>query len=391
MLRMFSTTVICVFSVVIAQLMTWVGIAYVNEGELVVSLMELWLPATASLILGAGVGLFSGVIISRPVVASATAINNMLDGKIKIEGSLDESGTAESSRLMGYLNQLVGSSATLLNNVSSSLVEQAELLGGLDQSSSELRQLAARQQVETSQVAKAMRDMAKSVQDVAVNATEAATAAGQADKQAKIGGKEVTETAHAIEILAGGVEQAAQVIQQLESDSADIGKVLDVIREIAEQTNLLALNAAIEAARAGEQGRGFAVVADEVRTLAQRTQESTEDIRSMIEKLQSGANEAVTAMESSRTKAWAGVTQATKAAESLMAITNSVTTIHTMNAQIASAAEEQSAVAEEVSRSIANISQVVAKTSQEAEHTASSVGGLNQLTKQIKNGLRQYV
>jgi methyl-accepting chemotaxis protein len=182
------------------------------------------------------------------------------------------------------------------------------------------------------------------VQEVARNATEAAKAASHSDEEAQNGQAVVDRTINAIDALASEVDRAANVIHRLEQDSDKIGTVLDVIKGIAEQTNLLALNAAIEAARAGEQGRGFAVVADEVRTLASRTQQSTAEIQQMIERLQAGAQEAVSVMEDSRSRASDSVSSAQSAGQSLESITRSVASITDMNTQIASAADEQSAL-----------------------------------------------
>lgn len=240
------------------------------------------------------------------------------------------------------------------------------------------RQGVTRQQLETDQIATAINQMTATVQEVARSATDAASAANQADKEANNGKNVVSQTIKSIQTLAENVEQAANVIQKLEGDTTEIGSVLDVIKGIADQTNLLALNAAIEAARAGEQGRGFAVVADEVRTLASRTQQSTEEINKMIEKLQAGAKNAVVVMETGRLQAQNGVEQASKAGESLASITQSVATINDMNTQIAGAAEEQSKVAEEINRNVVNISQV-------AEETAHNVGEVADQSAELGN------
>ncbi len=246
------------------------------------------------------------------------------------------------------------------------------------------------QQSETEQVATAMNEMTATVQEVAHSASRAAEAAHKADEEAAGGKQVVNRTIDVIDSLASEVEKAAGVIHQLEQDSDKIGTVLDVIRGIAEQTNLLALNAAIEAARAGEQGRGFAVVADEVRTLASRTQQSTAEIQGMIEKLQTGAANAVKVMETSRNQARAGVEQVAQAGAALDSITRAVATINDLNAQIASAAEEQSSVAEEINRNIVNISQVAEQTNQGAQQTASASEELARLAEQLQGLVGQF-
>ena len=226
------------------------------------------------------------------------------------------------------------------------------------------------QQSETEQVATAMTEMAATVQDVARNAAEAEQSALQADTLTNNGRAVAEQALNATRDLAREVEQAAQVIHNLEADSNTIGGVLDVIRGIAEQTNLLALNAAIEAARAGEQGRGFAVVADEVRTLAGRTQESTQEIQSMIERLQHGTKEAVTAMQRGQQKAEHSLAQVEQADQALNEINQAVSRIKDMNAQIATAAEQQGAVADEINRNIVSINDLSVQSAQGAEQTA---------------------
>ncbi|NIA02649.1 MAG: methyl-accepting chemotaxis protein, partial [Planctomycetia bacterium] len=247
-----------------------------------------------------------------------------------------------------------------------------------------------KQQAETGQVATAMNEMTTTVQEVACNATQTAEAANKANTETDSGRQIVTKTIESITELASEVETAAITIQQLESDSENIDSVVDVIRGISEQTNLLALNAAIEAARAGEQGRGFAVVADEVRTLASRTQESTLEIQSMIESLQTGAARAVEVMEQGRNKAQGSVENAARAGESLNVITSTVATISDMNTQIASAAEEQTAVAEEINRNIANISLLGDQTSEGARQTAASSEEMAQLAVQLQGLVGQF-
>jgi|LNFM01.1.fsa_nt_gb methyl-accepting chemotaxis protein len=237
----------------------------------------------------------------------------------------------------------------------------------------------SRQSVETEHVAHAINEMTNSVNAVAQKAQRAAEAATEADAESKQGFDVVRATTLAIEELASEVTHTAEALTKLKADSLNIGTVLDVIRGIAEQTNLLALNAAIEAARAGEQGRGFAVVADEVRSLASRTQQSTREIQVMIERLQGGANSAVEAMQSGLEKAQASVGQAQQAGRSLESITSMVDTIREMNVQIASAASEQRQNADHITRSVDNITTIAAEATQGALQIAQASRELAEL------------
>jgi methyl-accepting chemotaxis protein len=298
--------------------------------------------------------------------------------------------SAEAAGLDAAVAEFLVGFKQLSDEMLDSTRRQAASAKQVSKNSEESNKLVQQQQAETDQVASAMNEMAVTINEVARNAAQAAEAAKRADEKANHSAQEVSETTAAIEKLASEVEEASSVIGQLESDSEAIGRVLDVIREIAEKTNLLALNAAIEAARAGEQGRGFAVVADEVRTLAQRTQQSTEDIRSMIERLQAGANGAVSVMKQSRTQAGAGVTQATRASESLRAITDAVTTINDMNTQIASAVDEQSSVADEANRNISNINRVTKHTAEAMRETAHASSELATMSAALQERLEQF-
>ncbi|KOX98700.1 chemotaxis protein [Pseudomonas nunensis] len=228
------------------------------------------------------------------------------------------------------------------------------------------------QKVETDQVATAMHEMTATVQEVARNAEEASEAAVAADQQAREGDKVVGEAIAQIERLALEVGNSTVAMSDLKRESDKIGSVLDVIKSVAQQTNLLALNAAIEAARAGEAGRGFAVVADEVRSLAQRTQKSTEEIEELIVGLQTGTQQVATIMDNSRSLTDSSVELTRRAGGSLASITRTVSAIQSMNQQIAAAAEQQSAVAEEINRSVLNVRDVSEQTSAASEETAAS-------------------
>lgn len=246
------------------------------------------------------------------------------------------------------------------------------------------------QRNETDMVASAMNEMSATVQEVARHATQTASASSGADDESRLGVRVATEALDGIEVLIRDIENAAQVIKQVEADSVSIGMVLGVINGIAEQTNLLALNAAIEAARAGEQGRGFAVVADEVRTLASRTQKSTEEIQATIEQLQNGVRNAVKAMEEAQVKAHSGSDSVAKVAQSLNVIAGEVGTINDMNTQIATAAEEQSAVAEEINRNITTISVIADTTSTDAEQTSQISDELVRLAAELNRLVSQF-
>ncbi|MFI8740575.1 methyl-accepting chemotaxis protein [Stutzerimonas zhaodongensis] len=246
------------------------------------------------------------------------------------------------------------------------------------------------QRSETDMVASAMNEMSATVQEVARHANETASASSGADEESRVGVALATEALDGIEVLIQDIEKAAQVIKQVETDSVSIGMVLNVINGIAEQTNLLALNAAIEAARAGEQGRGFAVVADEVRTLASRTQKSTEEIQRTIEQLQNGVRNAVQAMEGAQVRAHSGSDCVAKTAQSLTVIAGEVNTINGMNTQIATAAEEQSAVAEEINRNITTISTIADTTLADASQTSQISEELVQLAAELNRLVSQF-
>lgn len=231
-------------------------------------------------------------------------------------------------------------------------------------------------------VADTVSHLTAAVHEAAQNAATAAQAARDANHEAESGQRVVDTVSASIHSLADEVERAASAIQKLESDSESIGAILEVIRGIADQTNLLALNAAIEAARAGEQGRGFAVVADEVRTLAQRTQEATEEINDMIARLQEGSSNAVKVMAEGRRQADMSVEQAAKAGTSLAAITSAIGSISDMNQQIANAVEQQTRAADTISSSLNRIHRAT-------ESTTSQRSGLSRLNDELQSAIRE--
>jgi methyl-accepting chemotaxis protein len=320
--------------------------------------------------------------IARAVGEIDQATTRFADGELATRISYQ--GKDELGHIAAGFNRMAESFSQTIHQLASATAQLASAAEETSTITKETSDGIGRQQSETDQVATAMNEMNATVHEVARSANQAAQAAHAAEDEAQKGKRVVAQTLEVIDGLAREVEQAAEVIRTLENESESIGTVLDVIRGIAEQTNLLALNAAIEAARAGEQGRGFAVVADEVRTLASRTQQSTQEIQAMIERLQHGTSDAVKAMEKSRTQAQAGVEQAATTGTSLDAIVGAVKTINDMNTQIASASEEQSAVAEEINRNISNISDVGQQTAEGASQTASASQQLAQLAEELQ-------
>nr|WP_029572063.1 methyl-accepting chemotaxis protein [Pseudomonas syringae] len=308
--------------------------------------------------------------ITTPLQETLEVVERVASGDLSRNLNVDRKD--ELGKLQATIQRMTVSLRELVGGIRDGVTQIASAAEELSAVTEQTSAGVNSQKVETDQVATAMHEMTATVQEVARNAEEASEAAVTADRQARDGERVVNEAIAQIERLASAVGNSSEAMGALKQESDKIGSVLDVIKSVAEQTNLLALNAAIEAARAGEAGRGFAVVADEVRSLAQRTQKSTEEIEALIARLQNGTQQATTVMDSSRELSTSSVELTRRAGGSLESITKTVSAIQAMNQQIAAAAEEQSATAEEINRSIINVRDVSEQTSAASEETAAS-------------------
>ena len=326
-------------------------------------------------------GLVAAWVITRQITLPLN--QTLLVAERVASGDLSHNLNSERQDELGQLQRAMQSMTVGLRELIGGISDGVtQIASAAEQLSAVTEQTSAgvnSQKVETDQVATAMNEMAATVQEVARNAEEASEAALVADQQAREGDKVVGEAIAQIERLATEVGNSTEAMGHLQRESDKIGSVLDVIKSVAQQTNLLALNAAIEAARAGEAGRGFAVVADEVRSLAQRTQKSTEEIEALIVGLQSGTQQVATIMDNSRGLTDSSVELTRRAGSALANITRTVSTIQAMNSQIATAAEQQSAVAEEINRSVLNVRDISEQTSSASEETAASSAELARL------------
>jgi methyl-accepting chemotaxis protein len=349
---------------------------------------------TAVGILVALFGIIIIALMARGIAKPLRDMVSMLDDMAQGEGDLTQ---RLATNRQDELGQIAQGFNTFLDKLQSMIKQVVSSVQNVSDSSEHTADIAIRtsqgvhkQLTEIELVATAVHEMTAAAQEVASNATQAAEATRNADTAAQHGRSTVTTTANTITHLAEDIMHAVSAVQTLEQDSKNINSILVSIRSIAEQTNLLALNAAIEAARAGEQGRGFAVVADEVRNLAQKTQRATEEIQQLIEQLQTGTHNVVEVMENSQKRTSDCVTHAQQAATALDEITQAVSVINQMNIQIASAAEEQSAVADDIIHNVSNIGNAAEDVSAGAEEASNASAELTQLAEQQRRLINQF-
>ncbi len=375
----------------------WAIMAEIDYAEAMAEAVSL----SKSLIFWAGIigitlavtGALCGSVMARSLSRSILTLTGAIDrlGRDSdLTVAIDVDRRDELGQAATGLNAMVRKFHDSIQRVKTSTVELAETAGHTSSISEHTNRAMQNQLAQTTHAATAMHQMKTAVREVADNIHNMVTVTASVNEESSKGREAMELTTRQTGDLADGIERASSVITDLAQNSVQIGTVLDVIRGIAEQTNLLALNAAIEAARAGEQGRGFAVVADEVRSLASRTQESTEEINQMIESLQSGSTEAVAVMNQSRSQVEITVEQVTMIDATLAAIAESVNEINAMCAQIATAAEEQTAVAEEVNSNIDQINSMTQETAAGAEDTARAGANLSKLVTELQQLVGQF-
>jgi methyl-accepting chemotaxis protein len=349
---------------------------------------QTWAIMIFSIVAAITIAYFTLISITRPLSLVNKMLNIVASGDLSHK--LDESGKDEFAELSRNCNSLIDSLRNLIQGIVSRSTQLATAAEETSAVTAQGTTAIAEQRSQVEQAASATTQMSSTSQSVLSSANDTLGEIKQADDEAKRIKVISERNRQTIGLLANEVEEASQVINKLQQDSASIGGILDVIRGIAEQTNLLALNAAIEAARAGEQGRGFAVVADEVRTLASRTQESTQEIQNMIEVLQSGAQRAVGVMDTGKKQAANCVEQSEEAEKALQTITHSVHEAFDKSTQIASAAEEQSVVAHEISENLESIVAIAEQTTAGAQQTAESSNEVAKLAEELQQSVQEF-
>ncbi|VAW76512.1 Methyl-accepting chemotaxis sensor/transducer protein [hydrothermal vent metagenome] len=329
-------------------------------------------------------------VIARKLSALDDSIQDLATGSSDLTRRLDDTGNDEISSLARGFNTFLENHRAFISEIAGSAQQLSEASTAMNTTTIQAREHSSEQKNQIGQVAAAVHEMAASIQEVAKNTASADESASKSRKETLSGLQVVDDNIRITNTLSDEIGKAAEVIQSLRTDSESIGTVLDVIRGISEQTNLLALNAAIEAARAGEHGRGFAVVADEVRTLASKTQASTVEIQEMIERLQQGADCAVSVMDKGMDTVEGSVKQAAQTGETLKSITAAVNHISEINAQIACAIEEQSTVAEEINKNVVEVDNLARRGDESSVNIAQANEQLSQLAENLTKLVSRY-
>ncbi len=369
--------------------MTQHAIEKVKYDEEVGMYAMFWIAVAAT-----AIGIVISVTLANTIVEPLLKVKNRLCEMARGGGDLTRrikaEGKDESAEVADSFNVFVASLQTMVSNIKSMVIELSASSEQTSVSTKSTTYEINEQKNEIIQVASAINEMTASVAEVAVNTDNASQAATKGENEANSGREIIEEMVGSINSLSNEISTSSDVISMVKSESQQIGTVLDVIKSIAEQTNLLALNAAIEAARAGEQGRGFAVVADEVRSLAQKTQDSTEEIETLISNLQSESDNAVTSMKQNKNSIEQLVDRASTATESLNAISDSVVAISEMNTLIATAADEQSRVVNEINSNVNNIQMTSETTTVAAEQIAAATEQIARLGHQLNSMVEEF-
>lgn len=347
--------------------------------------------ALASVVVAVAVTLFVTKMILRPIGGEPREIEAIVRRVAAGDFSIRQQGSAQLTGIYGSTMHMVQQLAELINQINRASDELSDAAMNLSTVTKQTAVNTDQQMNMLTQTATAMEQMTSTVHEITRSAQHAADAAREADVQAKQGKQVVATTASNIDKLVGNVEAVSSIIANLEQEAENVGAILGVIRGIAEQTNLLALNAAIEAARAGEQGRGFAVVADEVRSLASRTQQSTAEIQQLLGRLQSETKRSVASMQATTNEAKQTAANALQTTAALESIIGAVGLINDMNHQIASSSEEQNVVAEQINRSVGDINAIAKDTSQGASDTVQSSSALYQLAQHLRKSCARFI
>jgi len=362
----------------------WTFIGLIQQGEVMQTTTRLtWLVGSIALILAAlfaVVGAAFAKLIVRPINSVSSGLEGIAQGEGDLTRNLEVRGRDETAQLASWFNQFLGAIRSLIQHIGSAASKILATSTSSTRVSGDMAEAAGRQREAVDMVSTAFHEMVATANEVARSCSQAAQSADSGQQQAREGQQQIDAAVNSVDRLSQEIEQSAQSIQQLERDSNAIQSILGTIRSIAEQTNLLALNAAIEAARAGEQGRGFAVVADEVRALAKRTADSTAEIDGLLGNLASRTAEVAQQMHASLEVSQQSVSRIGLARDSFGQIRESVDIIRDMNTQIATAAEEQHQVAEDINRHISQIhgdAQLVAELAQAARQDSQSLAGLS--------------